>query len=138
MVETQFDESLKVLAGAADRRDALRSLGAAGMAVLAGLSLTDAAARKKSRGGGKGRGQKNKGRQRNRPHSNGRPQDATDDTEDPDDDAATGELVLNAERANLDDPRVHVPIVGDDARLASGEADGIAAELANAHREQRH
>ena len=55
-----------------------------------------------------------------------------------DDDLAARELVLDAERPDLDDARVDVAIVGDDARLAAGEADGVAAQLANRHRQQRH
>ena len=39
---------------------------------------------------------------------------------------------------HLDDPRVDVAIVRDDARLAAGEADRIRAELADRHREERH
>ena len=37
-----------------------------------------------------------------------------------------------------DDARVDMAIVGDDARLAAGEADGRAAQLADGDREQRH
>src|SRR5204863_7434238 len=48
------------------------------------------------------------------------------------------ELVLNPERTHFDDARVHVSIVGDDAGLAAGEADGVAALLANGHRQQGH
>ena len=48
------------------------------------------------------------------------------------------ELVLHAERTHLDDARVHVAVVGDDAGLAAGEADGIAAQLADRHRQERH
>ena len=55
-----------------------------------------------------------------------------------DDDLAARELVLDAERPHLDDARVDVAIVGDDARLAAGEADRVAAELADRHRQQRH
>ena len=33
----------------------------------------------------------------------------------------------------VNDPRIDVAIVGDDARLAAGEADGIAAEFANGY-----
>ena len=55
-----------------------------------------------------------------------------------DDDPAARELVLHAERPHLDDARIDVAIVGDDAGLAAGEADGIAAELADRHRQQRH
>ena len=51
---------------------------------------------------------------------------------------AARELVLDAERTHLDDARVDVTIVGDDARLAAGEADRVAAELADGHRQQRH
>ena len=40
--------------------------------------------------------------------------------------------------ADLDDARVDMAVVGDDARLAAGEADGVAAQLADRHREQRH
>jgi hypothetical protein len=55
MEESRFDESVKALADATDRRDALRSLGAAGMAVLAALGLADASARENKNGGRKGR-----------------------------------------------------------------------------------
>jgi hypothetical protein len=69
MEETQFDQSVKVLANAAGRRDALRSLGAAGMALLTALGVTDAAARKHSDGadtGGGNRKHNNKDRRRTR------------------------------------------------------------------------
>ena len=39
---------------------------------------------------------------------------------------------------HLDDARVYVPIVGDDAGLAAGEADGVAAQFADRHREDGH
>src|SRR5258705_4759421 len=55
-----------------------------------------------------------------------------------DDNLSARELVLHAERAHLDDPRVDVAIVGDDAGLAAGEADRVAAELVNRERQQRH
>ena len=55
-----------------------------------------------------------------------------------DDDPAARELVLDAERPHFDDPRVDVAIVRDDARLAAGEADGVTAQLAHRHREERH
>ena len=55
-----------------------------------------------------------------------------------DDDLAARELVLHAERTHFDDARVHVAVVRDDAGLAAGEADGVAAQLANRHRQQRH
>ena len=55
-----------------------------------------------------------------------------------DHDLAARELVLDAERPDLDDARVDVAVVGDDARLAAGEADRVAAQLADGHREQRH
>ena len=55
-----------------------------------------------------------------------------------DDDLPAGELVLDAERADFDDPGIDVAIVGDDPRLASREADGVAAELANGQRQERH
>ena len=47
MEETRFEQALQVLAGVADRRDALRSFGAAGMALLAGRGLSDTVARKR-------------------------------------------------------------------------------------------
>src|SRR6266852_2958229 len=55
-----------------------------------------------------------------------------------DDDLAARELVLHAERTHFDDARVHVAVVRDDAGLAAGEADGVAAQPANRHRQQRH
>jgi hypothetical protein len=64
--ETRFDESVKVLANATDRRDALHSLGAAGMALLAALGLRDAAAKKNDNGGGQGGGKKQPNHSRNR------------------------------------------------------------------------
>jgi hypothetical protein len=44
-----------------------------------------------------------------------------------DDDLSARQLVLDADRTHFDDARVHVPIVGDDAGLAAGEADRVAA-----------
>jgi hypothetical protein len=55
-----------------------------------------------------------------------------------DDDFSACELVLDAKRPHLDDARVNVPIVGDDAGLAAGKTDRVATALANRHREQRH
>ena len=55
-----------------------------------------------------------------------------------DDDLSASELVLHAERPHLDDARIDVPVVGDDARLAAGEADRIAAQLADRDGQQRH
>jgi hypothetical protein len=73
MEETQFDQSVKVLANASGRRDAVRSLGMAGMALLAALGLGDASAKNNHSGdsgknnGGKGTGNsKNRGKNGNR------------------------------------------------------------------------
>jgi hypothetical protein len=49
MDETRFEESGAGLADATDRRNALRSLGAAGVALLATLELRDAAANEEAR-----------------------------------------------------------------------------------------
>jgi hypothetical protein len=56
MDAARIDQSPKVLACAAGRRHALRSLGAAGMALLAGLGLSDGgdARKAKTQDGGKG------------------------------------------------------------------------------------
>jgi hypothetical protein len=73
MDATRFDESVKGLVDATDRRDALRSLGAAGMALLAALGLNSAAAKKNTgggKGGGKGRHRKN--RRKNRANRRGK------------------------------------------------------------------
>jgi hypothetical protein len=59
--ESRFDESIKLFASSAGRRDALRSLGLVGMAALTALGLSDAAAqnnnhgtkKKKKKAGGK-------------------------------------------------------------------------------------
>jgi hypothetical protein len=59
MDETHFDESVKLLTSAAGRREAISSLGAAGIALLAALGLNGAAAKNKNQsndGGGKGVG----------------------------------------------------------------------------------
>lgn len=50
MDETRFDQSVKGLAGAAGRRDALRSLSAAGLALLAALGLGPATAKQRNDG----------------------------------------------------------------------------------------
>jgi hypothetical protein len=55
-----------------------------------------------------------------------------------DDDLPARELVLDAKRPHFDDARIDVAIVGDDAGLAAGKADRVAAALANRHREERH
>lgn len=53
MDESRFDRSLQAVAGSAGRRDALRTIGAASMAVLAATSLADAGdAKRKNKGGG--------------------------------------------------------------------------------------
>jgi hypothetical protein len=54
MNETRFDQSVKVLANAAGRRDALRSLGVAGMALLAAFGFGDASATHRAKSGGQG------------------------------------------------------------------------------------
>lgn len=67
MDETRFDESVKDLVSATDRRDALRSLGAAGMAFMAALGLNGAAAKKHNGGGSKrGKGRQTKNQRKNR------------------------------------------------------------------------
>jgi hypothetical protein len=66
MDETQFDASVQSLTDATDRRDALRSLGVAGMAALTALGISDVVAKKKSNGGGKSGGKKKPTRNRNR------------------------------------------------------------------------
>src|SRR4051794_30832824 len=50
--ETRFDRSVKALAGPAIRRDALRSIGGAGMAMLAALGLANAVDAKAGKKGG--------------------------------------------------------------------------------------
>src|SRR5262249_35493656 len=55
-----------------------------------------------------------------------------------DDDAASCEFVLYPIRTHFDDARIDVAVVGDDARLATGEADSVAPALANRHRQQCH
>lgn len=47
MDAARFDQSLKILANAAGRRDAMRSLGVVGMALLVGLGASDAVGAKK-------------------------------------------------------------------------------------------
>jgi hypothetical protein len=49
MDETRFDQSLNSYAGFAGRRDALRSLGSAGMALLAAIGLTTGGEAKKNK-----------------------------------------------------------------------------------------
>ena len=66
MDETRFNATVKVLADATDRRYALRVVGAAGMALLAALGLSDVAAKKRGGGGGKGGGKKQRNHNRNR------------------------------------------------------------------------
>ena len=53
MEESRFDRSVKALAAGADRRDALRSLGTAAMALLAAIGLADAAVAEKQNKGNK-------------------------------------------------------------------------------------
>jgi hypothetical protein len=52
MDEQSFDHAVKTLAGRAARRDALRSLGAAGLAALAGIGLAKGGDAKKHQHGG--------------------------------------------------------------------------------------
>ncbi len=55
-----------------------------------------------------------------------------------DDDFPPGQLVLHPEGADLDDAGVRVPVVRDDAALAAGEGDRLAAEFPDGDAEQRH
>ena len=55
-----------------------------------------------------------------------------------DDDLAAGELVLDAVRAHLDDPRVEMAIAREDARLRAGEGDRLEAAGLDGDREERH
>ena len=55
-----------------------------------------------------------------------------------DDHAPALELVFDPMRAHVDDARVEMTIVGDDAALGSREGDRVDAPLLNRHREQRH
>jgi hypothetical protein len=78
MDETRIDDTAPALAGSAGRRDALRTLGAASMAVLAASSLADAgdAKKKKKKGGGDKKknvtqAEKNKGGGKSKPGPTG-------------------------------------------------------------------
>jgi hypothetical protein len=51
MNEYRFDRSIQSLARASGRRDAVRALGASGLALLAALRLADATARESHKGG---------------------------------------------------------------------------------------
>jgi hypothetical protein len=66
MDESRFDQSLKTLVSATGRRNAVRSLGAAGLAFLAALGLADAAAAERTRNGDRGDRGKGGGTNRNR------------------------------------------------------------------------
>ena len=55
-----------------------------------------------------------------------------------DDDLATSELVFDPVRAHLDDARIEVAIVREDAGLAAGEADRVEPTRMDRDREQRH
>ncbi len=55
-----------------------------------------------------------------------------------DDDFSPRQLVLNPNRPHLDDSRVHVPVIGQNPRLAARETDRLATFLANRHAQQRH
>jgi hypothetical protein len=60
MDETQFDESPRVLSEPARRRDALRSISAAGMALLAAIGLTQGGEAKKKKNNDGGNNHKNR------------------------------------------------------------------------------
>jgi hypothetical protein len=77
MTKTGVDETVQLSTTAAGRRDALRSLGAAGVALLAAQGLHDAAA-KNGNGGGKGRDSKK--RKKTRPGRAGTPRPAGQDS----------------------------------------------------------
>ena len=55
-----------------------------------------------------------------------------------DDDSPVGQFVLHAKGTHLDNSRIHVAVVGDDAGLAARETDGVASKFTYRHREQRH
>lgn len=61
MDTNRFDQSLQLFAGATGRRDAVRSLGVIGTALLAALGLSSAQAKNNHGGGGKRRGGKGGG-----------------------------------------------------------------------------
>ena len=73
MTKTGVDQTVQPPTSVAGRRDALRSLGAAGVALLAAQGLHDAAA-KNGNGGGKGRRPRN--RRKDRPRRAGTPRPA--------------------------------------------------------------
>ncbi len=80
MIEHDFADSPRTLTGGAGRREAVRSLGAAVLGVLAALGLTGAAAKPKrtdkgGKGGGKGRHPKNQ--RKHRPAGEDKPPAAT-------------------------------------------------------------
>ncbi len=55
-----------------------------------------------------------------------------------DDDATARQLVLDAVGAHLEDARVEVAVVGDDAALRAGEADRVGAARVDGDGQQRH
>ncbi len=78
MNTTRFDQSLPLLAGATGRRDAVRSLGAIGTALLAALGFSGAQARSNHGGTGKS-ANKDRAPRRNRNRSANRPHDETEE-----------------------------------------------------------
>ncbi|MGH2618840.1 MAG: hypothetical protein ACRDJC_26730 [Thermomicrobiales bacterium] len=102
MESFRFDESVKVLAEATDRRDALRSLGAAGMALLAALGLNGATAREKTKGGGKNGGKDHhRKHQRKNRAKGGRNQRQADPEQVPDNAAPDANGAVEAEGIGL-------------------------------------
>jgi hypothetical protein len=95
MIENAVADSLKELAGAAGRREALRTLGAAGLGLLAALGLNTTAAKKNKDGGGQdgGKGRNKKNRKKNRPLRTGNQRPAGPDGTPPE---ATGAVQAQA------------------------------------------
>lgn len=82
MDDTRHEQPVNALAGPAGRRDAVRSLGAAGLALVAALGLSHGAAadQKNTNGGGNNPGNRNKQRNRDRNRNNhGRPQNPAEE-----------------------------------------------------------
>ena len=133
MDQPRFDQSMKILAGSAGRRDAVRSLGAVGAALLSGLGFAGAstAARKDTNPGGNGGGNdRNRRGKRQPPAQNGTVQAERKKKKCkkpcPVDSGGSTRLVISA-------PSDPLPVTAGSSVVASADCGGISTVVSRGY-----